>query len=102
MRMKKLYEAMQYASPIQQERLWDVIDEIFAEIKRKFPPYYEKYENKIYGILESSQGQSFRHHLDDDDYGSPRHHKGALGYINNTSYDIRERELRNDGYNRYR
>ena len=46
MRMKKLYEAMQYASPIQQERLWDVIDEIFAEIKRKFPPYYEKYENR--------------------------------------------------------
>lgn len=98
MRMRKLYEAMEYASPMQKEKIWDVIDEVFAEIKRKFPAYYNKYETKLCDILEEGH-QSFRGY-DDEDYDSSRRHQGAVGYIHHSPYDMRDRMP--ERYNRYR
>lgn len=52
MKMKRLYEDMERATPQQKERIWEVVDDVFEEIERKFPDYYRKYKSKLHSILE--------------------------------------------------
>lgn len=58
MKMKKLYEDMERATPQQKERIWDVVDEVFEEIERKFPDYYKTYKHKLKSILNDYEGTS--------------------------------------------
>ena len=55
MKMKRLYEDLQHATPQQKERVWEVVDDVFEEIERKFPDYYRKYKTKIHSILEGKE-----------------------------------------------
>lgn len=48
---------MERATPQQKERIWEVVDDVFEEIERKFPDYYRKYKTKIHSILEGEGGE---------------------------------------------
>lgn len=80
MKMKRLYEDMERATPQQKERIWEVVDDVFEEIEHKFPDYYRKYKRKIKNILEDEYGeQSMTEHEAREHVSMLKNHDGTRG-----------------------
>lgn len=81
MKMKRLYEDMERATPKQKERIWEVVDDVFEEIERKFPDYYKKYKHKIHAILDGQEqgGENFSEHEAREQVAMLRNPDGTRG-----------------------